>query len=146
MNQSRRDFLRTSGAVGLGFMGLYNFVSCSSATNTRSTRISSDTGYGSLIKDPQGILNLPPGFSYQIISKQGQLMSDGLLIPGKADGMATFPLDNNRLILIRNHEIVPTDLSESPFGVNNELLSKLSRDLLYDYGRVKPPDWEAQPL
>ena len=32
-------------------------------------------------------------------------MNDGLLVPSNADGMACFKGKNDRLILIRNHEI-----------------------------------------
>ena len=53
---------------------------------------------------------LPPGFNYQIISRQGQIMSDGQPTPGIFDGMGAFPLTPSatttppRTILIRNHE------------------------------------------
>ncbi|MGB2245536.1 MAG: alkaline phosphatase PhoX [Flavobacteriaceae bacterium] len=40
--------------------------------------------------DPNGYLDLPKGFSYKIISKSGTPMSDGLLVPGRPDGMGTF--------------------------------------------------------
>ena len=92
--------------VGIGFLGLYRF----SIANTLSS--STQVGYGPLLTDPKGIFNLPKGFTYQIISVQGTKMSDGLLVPGKGDGMATFKGKNNRTILIRNHEIIPNDREE----------------------------------
>ena len=33
-------------------------------------------------------------------------MSDGFKVPGLADGMGSFLVDNN-IVLVRNHEIVP---------------------------------------
>ena len=61
-------------------------------------------------------------------------MSDGLVVPGLADGMATFPYDDDRIILIRNHEISPNDLANSGFGEDNALVDQIDQDLFYDYG------------
>lgn len=48
-------------------------------------------------------------------------MDDGLLMPDKPDGMATFPGRNGRIILIRNHELLPgkkrTIRPEEPIAV-----------------------------
>ena len=49
-------------------------------------------GYGPLVADPQGVLDLPEGFTYRVISQAGREMDDGLLVPGKQDGAAAFPL------------------------------------------------------
>ena len=35
-------------------------------------------GYGPLVADPAGLLDLPPGFAYRIIASTGETMSDGL--------------------------------------------------------------------
>ena len=40
-------------------------------------------------------------------------MNDGLRVPGRFDDMATFPGQNGRIILIRNHELA---LNQSEFG------------------------------
>jgi hypothetical protein len=130
MKGTRRQFIRTS-LVGVGFLGLYKY--------TVGAGIAPREGYGPLIQDPDGILNLPKGFSYKIISRQGARMSDGLLVPGKGDGMATFPAKGNRTILIRNHENTPNDFVNGPFGKTNELLSKVSRKKFYDFGNGKLP-------
>ncbi|MGH7456731.1 MAG: twin-arginine translocation signal domain-containing protein, partial [bacterium] len=63
---NRRHFLKTAGAVTLGFAGLRSFIAC------KETR---DVGYGPLLSDPQKIFDLPKGFSYQVISRHGQQMS-----------------------------------------------------------------------
>ncbi len=66
-------------------------------------------GYGPLAPDPRGLLDLPAGFSYQVISSLGDVMSDGATVPDKADGMGCFDLGDGHLALVRNHELVSTD-------------------------------------
>lgn len=62
-------------------------------------------GFGELIPDSRGILDLPKGFQYKILSKTGDKMSDGNIVPTKPDGMGTFQGENGTTILIRNHEV-----------------------------------------
>ena len=93
---NRRHFLNTSAAASLSFLGLQKYLDAA-PTNSNP--------YGSLISDPDGILDLPKGFEYQILSRTGDLMNDGLRVPGVPDGMAAFPADNGKVILVRNHEI-----------------------------------------
>lgn len=62
---------------------------------------------GSLIPDPQGVLDLPQGFQYKILSSVGETMNDGYLVPNQHDGMAAFPGKDGATILVRNHEIHP---------------------------------------
>ena len=121
MTATRREFIRSSAMIGLGFLGLYKFSIADGLPH------SNDVGYGPLLPDPKGVLNLPKGFTYQIISKQGNTMSDGLLVPGKADGMATFKGKNSRTIIIRNHENTFRDFKNGPFGKTHELLSKVDK-------------------
>lgn len=85
---SRRKFIKASGMATLGFMGLYQFMNPGKSLAASSSR--NTLGYGPLKKDPAGILNLPEGFSYKILSKKGDKMSDGLYLPGLADGMGAF--------------------------------------------------------
>ena len=59
------------------------------------------------------ILALPKGFSYRVLSIVGQPMSDGKLVPGDHDGMAAFEGPAASTILVRNHELSPT---ETEFG------------------------------
>lgn len=59
-------------------------------------------------------------------------MSDGLLTPGRPDGMATFPGTGGKVILIRNHELMPGQAG--PFGTDNEFLGKISAGSIYDPG------------
>ena len=130
MNQTRRNFIRNSGLVSLGFLGL----SQSSLTGCRlpaETRV----GFGSLRHKPGEILSLPENFTAKMISKRGDVMSDGLYSPGSHDGMGVFDWGNNKMILIRNHELTPGSFGEGPFGLRNELLSKISKDQLYDFAK-----------
>jgi len=140
----RRKFIKQSGLISAGFLSLQAYVSgcgpTGSANGSKDVVFASfpeklSEGYGPLLEDPEGIVNLPQGFSYKIISRQGDMMKDGFLVPGKADGMATFAVPDGRVIIIRNHEVSPNDLANGPFGEDMKLLDNISSDKLYDYGR-----------
>ena len=88
--------------------------------------------YGPLIEDPAGLFDLPAGFTYKIISRTGEPMSDGLIVPDRPDGMATFPGTNGRVILVRNHELMPAHAG--PFGQDGALAAKVPEDKIYDPG------------
>lgn len=60
--------------------------------------------FGPLIPDRNGIFDLPRGFSYAIVQRAGEIMSDGYVVPGSFDGMGCFPGPSGTLILMRNHE------------------------------------------
>lgn len=64
-------------------------------------------GFGSLHSDPDGILDLPAGFEYRVLSRVGDAMHDGFSVPGLADGMHAFPGEAGRTVLVRNHELHP---------------------------------------
>ena len=81
MQVSRRRFLKAAAAVSVGFSGLQRHIAWADTNPVGG-------GFGALIPDPQGILDLPKGFSYRVISRSGDMMDDGLLLPGKPDGMA----------------------------------------------------------
>ena len=57
--------------------------------------------------DPQGLIDLPAGFSYRVISRLGDAMTDGGTVPDQADGMGCFDLGGGRIALVRNHELMP---------------------------------------
>jgi secreted PhoX family phosphatase len=68
------------------------------------------TGFGPLLPDPAGILDLPEGFSYRVVEAvrvngQRQRMTDGFLVPGAPDGMVCVAGPDGTLILLRNHEL-----------------------------------------
>jgi len=91
-------------------------------------------GYGSLTSDPYGVLDLPEGFTYRVLSQTGQEMDDGLMVPGQPDGMATFAGANGTTVLVCNHELRPQPTRAGAFGWTNERLSRISPDRLYDAG------------
>jgi uncharacterized protein len=91
----RRQFMSTSGAVT---------ISLSFATLARNRTAVANDALGELIKDPNGILDLPEGFTYHILESVGDDMDDGYRVPARPDGMACFAGPNNTLILMRNHE------------------------------------------
>lgn len=132
---SRRNFLKASGIATLGFMGLHQWIQRPLYAATLRPAF----GYGPLLNDPNGIVNLPKGFSYKIISRKGDKMDDGLILPGLPDGMAAFPGKRGRVIVVRNHENGSDRFENGAFGTTNELLGKVSADKFYDYGSKKMP-------
>jgi uncharacterized protein len=127
----RRAFLRGTVVLGGGLVasGPLQALAAREAVGAPTTC----SGYGPLIA--QGDLALPPGFEYEVISRQGDPMSDGNLTPGIFDGMGAFPGPRNRTILIRNHEnrrragefpvIVPPELrydSDPTYNAGNTTL------------------------
>ena len=60
---------------------------------------------GDLISDSNGMLDLPPGFSYQVLQRVGDRMTDGFNVPGAPDAMACFAGDDDSWVVMRNHEI-----------------------------------------
>ncbi|MFY7745900.1 MAG: alkaline phosphatase PhoX [Erythrobacter sp.] len=77
---------------------------------------SSLAGYGALKPDPAGLLDLPEGFSYRILSRLGDAMDDGGTVPDKADGMGCFDLGNGEIALVRNHELQPQNDAGGPIA------------------------------
>ncbi|GAA2420455.1 PhoX family protein [Actinomadura vinacea] len=62
-------------------------------------------GYGPLVADPKGVLDLPKGFSYKALSAEGDVISGAVKVPGKHDGTATFAGSKRDTVrLVRNHE------------------------------------------
>lgn len=140
MYTTRRRFLSQALAVTAGFHGLRTLaalghpVSARRATDDRLAR-----GFGPLVPDPQGLLELPEGFSYTILSRMGDAMDDGLRVPGMPDGMGAFPGPDGTVVLIRNHENQIDWKKKGAFGPANELVGKLDPRFLYDPGRDGSP-------
>lgn len=129
---SRRKFLKNAGIATAGFVGLQTFLHSCKINNDSILKTNISDKYGPLVKDPNGIINLPSGFHYRIIAKKGEPMSDGYFHPDKPDGMATFQGSNGKVILIRNHELLPKDFG--PFGDNQELRDNFPGSKFYDAG------------
>lgn len=134
METTRRQFLKAAAAVSLGFSGLQGCVTGRGPDANRAK------GYGPLVADPDEILDLPAGFSYQVVSTQGDRMSDGLVVPGAPDGMAAFSGPAGLTLVVRNHEINPGAAADAgPFGKDNELLGGVRDDQRYDSGGAGKP-------
>ncbi|MEM6928669.1 MAG: alkaline phosphatase PhoX [Myxococcota bacterium] len=90
----RRDFLRSAA-----------LLTASAATLTLARQASGEARFGPLEEDPDGILDLPSGFSYTVLQTAGDLMTDDEAAPILPDGMACFEDDDGNWVLMRNHEI-----------------------------------------
>lgn len=128
MFRTRRDFLKNSALIAVGFGGLQRMVAAGESLTTSPW----DSRFGRVIPDPHNLLSLPEGFKYRVISFAGDAMDDGLLVPDKPDGMATFAGPDGLTILVRNHEIEPRQ--QGPFGEDAELLATVDQTKLYDLG------------
>lgn len=129
---TRRVF--NQGLMALALTGLSRHVLAVEA-GAKSQRLSYALGYGKLISDPDAVLDLPAGFSYQIISDLGDIMSDGLKVPDRADGMGCLPLDEDRVVLVRNHELSPP----KPGQDNTSYSDKIKLDFAYDINSQEQP-------
>lgn len=97
----RKNFLRR-GAVAGGGLAALGPLSAYYARTAEGAPAPASLGYGPLVN--KGDLWLPAAFEYQVISRQGKLMSDGQPTPGIFDGMGAYPGPAGTTILIRNHE------------------------------------------
>jgi secreted PhoX family phosphatase len=133
----RRRFLRHSGVVGIGFLGLQQWACRPKVDPADAFTIHP---YGPLRPDPAGLLELPDGFSYRVLSRMGERMEDGLLLPGAPDGMAAFRAGPDHCWVVRNHELAPEEGPEKgPYGPDYGLLERIDPEKLYDFGRGRTP-------
>ncbi|CAA9407432.1 MAG: hypothetical protein AVDCRST_MAG22-1638 [uncultured Rubrobacteraceae bacterium] len=94
---SRRAF------IGMGGMGAAALAL--GAAGSRGAG-AAEAGYGPLYPDPGGVVDLPRGFQYRIISAEGTKLSNGAPVPSDFDGMAAFPgTKRGTTMLVRNHEL-----------------------------------------
>ncbi|MCY0940859.1 alkaline phosphatase PhoX [Streptomyces antarcticus] len=113
MSVTRRSLL---AAGGIAFTGALGALFTGRAGAARATT----RGYGPLLPDPRGLLDLPAGFSYRVLSRAGDPLRSGEgTVPANCDGMAAFAAGGgsgdgdrpggdgggaNRVRLVRNHE------------------------------------------
>lgn len=133
MTVSRRQLLGAA-AASFAFGGL---ACAQGASDSYRNEIE---GYGPLKPDPNGILDLPEGFSYRIVSYAGQQMNDGYVTPGRADGMACFSLRGSKVILMRNHENRHGHINSGPFGIARGLKKRPRPDKVFSF------DSDGEPL
>jgi uncharacterized protein len=135
MSLSRRLFLAGSAATSLAFLGLSARAAVRPADPKTDPGYKNEIeGYGRLKADPNGLIELPEGFSYRTFSRMGETMDDGLLVPGKHDGMAAFAhSDPDKVILVRNHELNHKTRNQFPVGGQGQYMDKLDRSKVYDF-------------
>ena len=92
---SRRRMLSFGFATATaGLMG------CRKVVNTGAIREGLRTA-----PEDDPLLSLPPGFSYTIIQRAGDIMSDGRPMPMQPDGMVCQVDADGNYVLLRNHEL-----------------------------------------
>ncbi|MFP3990498.1 alkaline phosphatase PhoX [Streptomyces sp. E11-3] len=120
MPLTRRDFAKRSALTGAGValagtagvLATTDGALASQDVDTDGTEGKADDakaagpGYGPLVPDPEGILSLPAGFSYRIITRTGETkLESGEFTPQKHDGTATFEGRGGVTLLVVNHEL-----------------------------------------
>ncbi|MEU9981630.1 alkaline phosphatase PhoX [Streptomyces sp. NPDC050856] len=101
MSATRRQILARTGAsvASIAFTGAFAEL----FAGTAAAR--GHTGYGPLLPDPEGLLDLPEGFRHRVLSREGAPLRSGEgPVPGRHDGMAAFAGWRGRVHLVRNHE------------------------------------------
>jgi secreted PhoX family phosphatase len=109
MALNRRSFIKSTA---LAFAGSGSIAQVVLSTSPASARPQAPfKGYGPLVVDPNGLLDLPKGFSYRVLSREGDSMGASL-VPGSHDGMAAFRAPAGGTWLVRNHEVDGEDVEE----------------------------------
>ena len=111
---TRRKFVAASAAVG-GGVALASPMSALAKATQRGKKPPRVIGYGDLRPTPEEdtgelLLELPRGFRYRLINREGQIMSDGNPTPGIFDGTGCYEGRRGTVVLIRNHENRSRDL------------------------------------
>lgn len=131
MNSDRRSFLLGAAATPIAFGGLSRLA-------TAQPTLGGDDGFGPLIEDPNGLVDLPAGFRYRIVSRAGERMSDGLTVPRAHDGMAAFEGPNGQTVLVRNHELGMGKAAHGAFG-GDDWSERIDLDRVFDGGKNGVP-------
>ncbi|MFE5160039.1 alkaline phosphatase PhoX [Streptomyces sp. NPDC056697] len=121
MSLSRRDFAKRSAYTGAGvaLVGSAGVLAtapgalAAEATDAGAAGVAghqgqggASLGYGPLVEDPKGILALPKGFRYKIITRTGETkLESGESTPSNHDGTATFEGSRGATLLVNNHEL-----------------------------------------
>ncbi|WP_030224528.1 alkaline phosphatase PhoX [Streptomyces sp. NRRL WC-3626] len=133
MSLTRRDFTRTSAVAGAGVALAGSVAVLASAPHALATAGADEetgrhggVGYGPFLADPAGLLALPAGFTYRVLTRSGGTrLESGEFTPADHDGTAAFPGPRGSTLLVNNHEIDgPRDEVEFPVP--------LAEGLVYD--------------
>lgn len=117
----RRSF---AAGAAMGFAGLATLVRAAPV----SAEVDRRPDYGELIEDTAGLLDLPPGFGYRIVSRLGERMDDGFVVGDRADGMGCIAIDRRRVALVRNHELSARQHDVGPFAGASPKVPAYDRD------------------
>ncbi|WP_225836539.1 alkaline phosphatase PhoX [Streptomyces sp. NK08204] len=117
MPLTRRDFARKSAITGAGVAlvgsvgALATAPGALASTDIRAGEEESEyeqhgVGYGPLVPDPDGILALPAGFRYRILTYSGRTtLESGEFTPSHHDGTSAFEGPRGAVLLVNNHEL-----------------------------------------
>ncbi|MGW5421492.1 alkaline phosphatase PhoX [Streptomyces sp. NPDC003943] len=119
MSQTRREFAKKSVAAGAGLAltgAVGALATAPQALAADDYEVSSGAaggnghgrtlGYGELVADPDGILALPEGFTYRVVTHSGVTrLETGEFTPSNHDGTATFDGPRGTTYLVNNHEL-----------------------------------------
>jgi secreted PhoX family phosphatase len=114
MTINRRQILGGGTAgVGLAVAGVLPSLAEPAAAHERQPSGGGPSSGGRpfppLQDDPNGILALPAGFSYQIVTREGvtDLSSGQGKTPGFHDGTGVVAASGNKITIVQNHELTP---------------------------------------
>ncbi|MGA4842717.1 alkaline phosphatase PhoX [Streptomyces sp. G45] len=116
---TRRDFTRRSAATGAGIAIAGSAGALATAPGALAAEdpdVAGEAtadghghgapGYGPLVPDPEGLLALPAGFSYRVLTYSGRTrLETGEFTPSNHDGTAAFPGPRGVTLLVNNHEL-----------------------------------------
>jgi secreted PhoX family phosphatase len=100
MPLSRRDFLARTAGGAAGLLAVGDLTGLLKASPAFAAG-----GPGPLRPDPAALLDLAAGFSYTVLSRAGQPLTGGGVVPERFDGMGVFSAGGKALRLVRNHEL-----------------------------------------
>ena len=105
---SRRHLFAGTGAVGLtAAAGVATSATASAAQASKGGYGRGAEHPGPVIPDPKGLLSLPAGFAYKVVSVSGEtLLETGEKTPDRPDGTGAFAV-GRRVRLVQNHELGP---------------------------------------
>ncbi|MFI8100062.1 alkaline phosphatase PhoX [Streptomyces sp. NPDC086023] len=104
MPLSRREFTAGSALALTGAVGA--LASAPGALAAEEDGTGCELGYGPLLPDPAGILALPAGFSYRVLTHSGVTrLESGEPTPSNHDGTAAFEGARGVTLLVNNHEL-----------------------------------------
>ena len=117
MPLSRRDFVHRSAITGAGIAlaGAADVLATAPGALAASPvgdrdedarRHRPELGYGPLVDDPAGLLALPAGFTYRVVTRTGETtLESGESTPSNHDGTASFAGERGATLLVNNHEL-----------------------------------------